>query len=85
MVIVLYSYCIVAALILYGYNVYVFSDGYMRDHLVAEGRQIENQIGTTLKEAPFQKSSVMQPIKVNYLYVFKSKVKHESRQSALTK
>ena len=57
----------------------------MRDHLVADGRQIENQIGATLKEAPFQKGSVMQPIKVNYLYVLKSKVKHESRLSAFTK
>ena len=41
----------------------------MRDHLGADERQIENQIGTTLKEASFQKGSVMQPIKVNYLYV----------------
>ena len=57
----------------------------MRDHLEEDERQIENQIGTTLKEAPFQKGSVMQPIKVNYLYVFMSKVKHESRLSALTK
>ena len=58
----------------------------MRD-LVADVRQIENQIGATLKEAPFQKGSVMQPIKVNYLYMYvlKSKVKHESRLSALTK
>ena len=41
----------------------------MRDHLEADERQIENQIGTALKEAPFQKGSVMQPIKVSYLYV----------------
>ena len=40
----------------------------MRDHLEADERQIENQIGATFKEAPFQKGSVMQPIKVNYLY-----------------
>ena len=53
----------------------------MIDHLEADERQIENQI----KEAPFQKGSVMQPIKVNYLYVLMSKVKHESRLSALTK
>ena len=70
MVIVFVQLLYCCSLILYGYNVYVFSDGYMRDHLVADGRQIENQIGTTLKEAPFQKGSVMQPIKVNYLYVF---------------
>ena len=57
----------------------------MRDHLEADERQIENQIGTALKEAPFQKVSVMQPIKVSYLYVLTSKVKHESRLSALTK
>ena len=57
----------------------------MKDHLEADERQIENQIGTTLKEAPFQKGSVMQTIKVNYLYVLLSKVKHESRLSALTK
>ena len=57
----------------------------MRDHLEADERQIENQIGTTLKEAPFKKGSVMQPIKVSYLYVLMSKVKHESRPSALTK
>ena len=57
----------------------------MRDHLEADERQIENQIGETLKEAPFQKGSVMQPIKVNYFYVLLSKVKHESRLSALTK
>ena len=57
----------------------------MRDHLEADERQIENQIGTTLKEAPFKKGSVMQPIKVSYLYVLMSKVKHESRLSALTK
>ena len=66
-------------------NVYVFSEGYMRDHLEADERQIENQIGATLKEVHFQKGSVMQPIKVNYLYVLMSKVKHESRLSALTK
>ena len=57
----------------------------MRDHLEADERQIENQIGTTLKEALFQKGSVMQPIKVSYLYVLMSKVKHEARLSALTK
>ena len=57
----------------------------MRDHLEADERQIENQIGTILKEAPFQKGSVMQPIKVNYLYVLMSKVKHESRLSTLNK
>ena len=57
----------------------------MRDHLEADERQIENQIGTTLKEAPFKNGSVMQPIKVIYLYVLMSKVKHESRLSALTK
>ena len=57
----------------------------MRDHLEADERQIENQIGPTLKEAPFKKGSVMQPIKVSYLYVLMSKVKHESRLSALTK
>ena len=54
----------------------------MRDHLEADERRIENQIGTALKEAPFQKGSVMQPIKVSYLYVLMSKVKHESRLSA---
>ena len=57
----------------------------MRDHLEADERQIENQIGTALKEAFFQKGSVMQAIKVSYLYVLMSKVKHESRLSALTK
>ena len=54
----------------------------MRDHLEADERQIENQNGATLKEAPFRKGSVMQPIKVNYVYVLMSKVKHESRLSA---
>ena len=49
----------------------------MRDHLEADERQIENQIGTTLKEAPFQKSSVMQPIKVSYLYVLMSNMNQD--------
>ena len=58
----------------------------MRDHLEADERQTENQIGATLKEAPFQKGSVMQPIKVNYLYALMSKVKHNvTRLSDLTK
>ena len=57
----------------------------MRDHLEADEIQIENQSGATLKEAPFQKGSAMQPIKVSYLFVLMSKVKHESRLSALTK
>ena len=70
---------------LYGYNVYVFSEGYMRDHLEADERQIENQIITYIKGSSYQNGSVMQPIKVSYLYVLMSKVKHESRLSALTK
>ena len=53
--------------------------------ILKQMKEIENQIGTTLKEAPFQKGSVMQPIKVSYLYVLMSMVKHESRLSALTK
>ena len=50
----------------------------MRDHLEADERQIENQIGSSFSERQC-------PIKVSYLYVLMSKVKHESRLSALTK